>query len=244
MRTVTMLCYNRPAYFERALAALSKNKELYLFDAIHVFAEPTENKEMQTLLSSLSAREHALCSQIPCSIIIHHNSTKHGTDRNGFLSQAYVFDELKTSVNLHIEDDVIVSPDAAFLALWYEQQPSCKERLCFCLHNHGGVAVSENKHNLSFTGCVHEFNPYGWIATPENWNTWLKREWFTNRWSPDGKVRFGWDWSLNYHCAYTKEAHTLMPEVSRATTIGEFDGVHMSPELWRSEFSYRTIFQG
>jgi hypothetical protein len=111
--------------------------------------------------------------------------------------------------------------------------------MCFCLHHHGGEVPNER--NIHYTRALYNFAPYGWAATKENWIRWFKPEWFTNRWSPDGKRCFGWDWSINYHSEKTHAVKVLVPVVSRANTIGEFGGVNTSPEQWRTDFAKHVM---
>lgn len=240
MNTITMICWKRPDYLRQAIASVQANDKTG-FDAIHIFAEPDCGKEMYQLLYSYH-RQQPPAGHLP--VHIHYNVTRLGTDRNGFTALSFVFDERHSDFNVHVEEDVILSSDALSLALRCQPMLEEKECMCMCLHNHHMQAPSAHQpeHLGTALACqrICEFNPYGWGCTAAQWK-FLQEEWFTNRWSPDGRSCYGWDWSLNYHCAKSREKHTLMPMISRATTIGELGGVHMSPEQWRREFADQAI---
>lgn len=237
MRTITMICYDRPGYLRQAVAAIRANAPASLgFDSVHIFAEPKHSPEMRQLLASIE------CDDTGVPFFVHRNSVKLGVDANGFQALSFVFDTLQSDFNVHIEEDVVISPDALAMCVRYQFNADDPTVLCYCLHNHAGEKPMTG--NIELVKREYGFSPYGWAATRFNWQTWLKPEWFTNRWSPDGKERYGWDWSLNFHSQYTRTAHVLVPVVSRATTIGEFGGVNMSPEQWRAEFAGHVIYEG
>lgn len=224
MNTITMICYKRPGYMKQALDALAKN-DFTGYDGVHIFAEPVGSLEMYNLLHGYS---------LPVPIHIHHNPVRLGTDLNGFTALCYVFDQLGADFNVHIEEDVVVSPDALKMALNYAALPNKHSVMCLCLHNHGGAKPDGN--NVRDLAYADGFSPYGWAATRYNWKHWLKPHWFSNRWAAEGGG-YGWDWSVNYAVSKTHEACVMVPIVSRANTVGEFGGVNMSPEQWRKEFA-------
>lgn len=233
MNTITMICWKRPDYLTKALFALGRN-DLAGFDAVHIFAEPNGGAEMRALLDSFDEGDYVF----PIPILVHHNGERLGVDKNGYQALSFAFDIENADLNMHIEEDVVVSRDAARMALNYSVMPPADDRLCLCFHNHNGKPPADATDTLlNALQAINEFNPYGWACTKGEWERWFKREWFTNRWSPDGIERYGWDWSINYHAANTKEVYTVMPMVSRATTIGEFGGANMTPEQWRAEFA-------
>lgn len=233
MNTITMICWKRPEYLKRAIESILLNPRFVDFEKIYIRVEPDHPKEMAEFLGEVAL---VLGDRVEITV----NSFRLGTDKNGFLALRRAF-EAGSDLNVHIEEDVILSSDALDVVL--EEFPKMKAYtdpgcLCFCLHNHNSQAMSED--TIRQIQCIHEFNPYGWACTKEQWQ-FLSAEWFTNRWSPDGVQKYGWDWSVNYHCANAKTHYTAMPLVSRATTIGELGGVNMSPEQWRAEFANQII---
>ena len=229
--TITMICHNRPAYLTRALLSIG-GADLTGYSALHIFAEPSDSPEMQNAL----ATPH---THIPetLEVVVHNNPKRQGVDHNGYQAVSFAFEELGADLNVHIEEDIVISPDALRLSRWYGLNAAAFHEpvMCLCLHNHAGEPINER--NVHYMRTVYNFSPYGWAATKENWKQWFQPEWFTNRWSPDGKIRFGWDWSINYHSEKTHAVKVMVPAVSRANTIGEFGGVNMTPEQWRSTFA-------
>lgn len=226
-----MICFNRPEYLKRSFGSIQSN-DLSGFDSIHIFVEPTENQEMLNLLKTTKK-----ISNVP--VIVHYNKDRLFIDKNGFQALSYVFDNLGSSFNIHVEEDVILSPNATKLCLWYENSKFDPEKtMCLCMHNHQEIE------NANESKCFRHdvFNAYGWAATKDNWNRWLKPEWFTNNYSPDKKtIRYGWDWSLIYHTQVAKTVTVIIPEISRSTTIGELGGINMSCDFWRAEFKNHKL---
>lgn len=232
-KTISMICWKRPDYLKKALASIGKADHSG-FDSLHIFAEPEGGAEMEYLLANTAAY---IPEDLP--VVVHRNPNRLRVDANGFVAVSHAFDVLGADLNVHVEEDVVISPDALRLSTWYGVNASSFQEpvMCFCLHHHGGEAPTEK--NVHFTKAVHGFSPYGWAATKDNWARWLKPEWFTNRWNDMGK--YGWDWSLDYHSKGTHTVKVLVPVVSRANTVGEFGGVNMTPEQWRADFSKHVM---
>jgi hypothetical protein len=238
MRTISMICYNRPKYLARALAAIDAC-DTTGFDELHIFAEPVAaDTEMASLLRSLTT----VCGRIP--VTVHMNEKKLGVRDNPYRALSFVFECLGSDLNVHVEDDVLISPDALQMAIWYQSLPHRVKCMCLCLFNPGGswdeTKLQDEKQCVSCYG----FSPWGWACTKENWQEWFSREWYTDRWAGPNGERVGWDWSINYHTAFTHTASTVMPAVSRAMTIGAEGGIHSTPEAWARDFGKHVIFPG
>ena len=228
VNTITMICWKRPAYLREAIASLERNN-LSGISRILIGAEPFDNPEMTALLDALEKR--TLWGTPVC---VTRNPRLLGCDTNGFQTINRAF-EAGSTFNIHVEEDVILSHDAIQFALDNKPNMILPECMAMCLHNHNTLPGALTHAVQS----ILEFNPYGWACTAEQWS-FLKREWFTNRWFFEGGGR-GWDWSVNWHCAKAKVKTTLMPMVSRATTIGRLNGTYMTPEYWDSQFKQQHI---
>ena len=228
MNTITMICWRRPKYLQMAIDSLEQN-DLSEISRILIGAEPIDNPEMNALLNKL---EGSTLRGTP--VCVTRNATLLGCDMNGYQTIHRAF-KVGSRFNIHVEEDVILSNDAVRYALNTQQVLKRPDCMAVCLHNHNtipGACVHDSQY-------INEFNPYGWACSDEQWS-FLQEEWFTNRWFAEGGGR-GWDWSVNWHCAKAKVKTTLMPMVSRATTIGRLDGTYMTPEYWDSQFKQQCI---
>jgi len=230
MKTITMICWKRSDYLERSFASIMTNDLIEEIDKIYIFAEPDRPAEMDSLLNTITLSHLGL-------VEVHSNSKRLGVDKNGHQAIEHAFRQ-GSELNIHVEEDVILSKDAISMVFGMNLKYSGTNCLCMCLHNHNALPISGV--TIGLTQQIHEFNPYGWACTERQW-AFMSDEWFTNRWSSDGVDKYGWDWSINYHCAKAKTHYTLMPMVSRATTIGELGGVNMTPEQWRADFAKQEI---
>lgn len=136
--------------------------------------------------------------------------------------------------NLHVEDDIVLSPDALELCDWFYSLPNRDEYVCLNLFSdwkpEPGKELSMAEH--------FSFYPWGWACTRAMWEKYLAPEWDTKRFGPTG-----WDWSVGM----TIQRHglkVLRPFLSRALNIGRDQGLHMSPAHWDENFGNQLVSDG
>lgn len=217
MRTITVPVCSRPFLFGKMLESLKKNCVQGF--VLYVGIEPTpQTDEMVAIAEAIDWMETR----------IHVNSKKMGVDWNNYALLERVFSE-GSQFNVHLEEDIIVAPDALDLARWYEQRAGREGDLFlgFMGHNYR----SDQNRPLEVARTWY-FTPIGWCCSVDSWNSFLKPNWMS-----DSR---GWDWSI----ASAMErigGRSLHPLLSRSTHTGREGGVHCSPEHHDRVFGNLTI---
>lgn len=224
MRTITVCAYNRPEYLEHSLQALSYALNFcpqYRSAKIIVGVDPSA-PEIQNKVEELADRwaekvvwpEHLGVSEAPRRLL------------------QYAFSELGTSFNVHIEDDILISPDALRLCLWFERlsyfDPAWdkRSRILLSLHSH-----SQTLERPEAVIPRRDFGVWGWACPRFTWNTWIAPYWNHKR---TGKI--GWDWSVS-KTMKDNGLSALCPVLSRSRNIGREGGVHQRPEEFDQEMT-------
>jgi hypothetical protein len=188
MNTITMTCWRRPEYLKRALQSIERNQPRRKIEMILIGAEPSDiSMGCQSILMDL--RSNGL-DGVP--VVVVQNMEQYGCDKNTerVIRSAFASG---SDLNIHVEDDIILAPSAIDLVLrasaHLEAVPALRGSGCMamCLHNHNPSCMMP-RNSLQQ---IHEFNPYGWACSRTQWEHFISKEMFTNRWSPDGKLRYG-----------------------------------------------------
>ncbi len=215
LHTITLTAFNRPHYLQQVLDSLQKVAGVANWH-LYVGLEPGNDACK------------AICEAIgfmPCTIL--YNEQALGIRGNPFNVLQYAFDQGST-LNIHLEDDLLVSPDICRLALWYQQlvpESQLYEVEVFFL-------------NLFVTSLGHEavdeltvsdfFSPWGMVMNRHQWQNMIAPYW----WDDDHSYpqQFDWTLSLSERMNRNKQLVVLAPLLSRTTHIGREDGVHSYPE--------------
>jgi hypothetical protein len=204
MKTLTMTICNRPEYLRQTLDALKQN-DLSHFDKLYFGIEPG-NKEVENICRSVNFIDTH----------VHVNPKKLGVRNNPYLLLKRVFKH-GSKFNLYLEDDMLISPDATKLSLWYEQLENINEYVCLTLFrkdydtkDYEGITTSS-----AFSALGFAINNYQWI------------NYFAGNWFIDPR---GWDWSIRQYIDRSKKK-VITPNMSRSLHIGREGGVHYVPHL-------------
>ena len=126
------------------------------------------------------------------------------------------------------EEDVIVSNDSLEYLLWaaksFEHDLSI---LGVCGH---GSSI-DNKEDPGLLLKKKDMCPWLWGTWKDRWYSDIRDTWDKDYSSGIDGSPSGWDWNLNLRI--TKERFWLYPAQTRSAHIGQFEGVHMTPELWQ-----------
>ena len=211
MKTISVIAYNRPAYLRRVLEALTKCRGLSGYEVRISVDGPIGD--------FLSDQCFAVASAFPFGKAIQYMSNV-GVDDHPFRSIGMAFSS-GSEFNVHIEDDVVPSPDTLEMADWFCEQG--KEYAYLSLHNgstkpEDPAALEENM----------RFCPWGWACTREMW-----QKWFSPSWNCKVNEPLGWDWSMGV-IIQRNGLKCLNPRMSRTLNIGREGGVYETPDHFDS----------
>lgn len=214
-KTITLVANNRLHYLKEMVDSLRRNN---LTDySLFIGVEPDESAVV------------AFCKSMdfmPTQLTI--NATRLGVKLNPLATISRAF-EAGSDLNVHLEDDIILSPDALDLANWYCSLAD-KDWLCLDLFNYHSDPSSPNVVEES-----DHFAPLGWVTRR---NSWEKH--FAPNWMADKR---GWDFSVNKLISDGNKK-VLMPKLSRSNHIGREGGVHCSQDFHDRVFSRVSISDG
>ena len=218
MKTITLPVCNRPDYLKRVVSTIRNNdlNEYKLF----IGAEPV-NEEVIEICKSIDF--------IETNLVI--NKTKLGVRKNPFKTLQRAFDS-GSVFNIHLEDDVIISPDATLLANWYFSY--FKNNPCY-MHYGFFNYESDDKFENKVTE-INSFNGYGWCIFKSNWESLYLKEWFNDTLCSRMFGAYGWDHAMAaaYH---VKGYKGIIPKYSRSQNIGREGGVYCSASFYDKTFS-------
>jgi hypothetical protein len=224
MKTITMTAYRRPDYTVKALSALSTalayaaDKGIH-YDDIYISVDSghEQSEAVRQVVSDWSPPHNH-----PKKVNVWrlHQSTHLGIDANTEWVINAAFDMGKSSFNLHLEDDIVISPDALLLCEWYRLDPPGAEDALTL-----GIASSSRSPAAPLFVAWHPiFSPYGWACRRHNWLYHLRPQWNHKKHDPRG-----WDWSIS-HYMYRHGFYSIHPLLSRALNIGAKGGTYETPE--------------
>lgn len=222
-----MTAYNRPHYFKRSVQSIldafpESIKGLSNPDII-IYAEPCEERD--------EIKRIALEKLGYVDII--ENDKKRGVRDNPYTALDYAFYKGYDYV-YYLEDDVIISPDALYLAEWYYYKTisdmSYEHTLCMCTCNYN----SNEKYPESLIK-NKDFNALGLVITANQWYYKFRKQWHNDDHILSNKG-IGWDWSMHAY-ALENDISIIQPMLSRSNHIGREGGTHCEPEFHDKMFS-------
>lgn len=208
--------YNRPDYFEKVIDSWNNVRGIeYVRTSLHLepSRESTQRRMTETFKKLKSKSQEVVL-----------NNNLQGVLVNPWLALTAGFCE--DDFVILAEDDVIVSSDVLeyFRAMTGNLKHST---LAVCAFGTG-----QGESGSAFRS--DRFNPLIWGTTQDRWLYLLRDTWDKNysTGNPDGSCA-GWDHNIQRIMDRTG-MHVLRPGHSRSDHIGEFEGTHMTPELFSS----------
>jgi hypothetical protein len=233
MKSISMTAWCRASYSELALDSITKARG-YMPWRFFASVDGPIHPDQDTVLGHQCAEVRAVFERRHMGhpdVRFHRNNM--GCNANIFQAVQMAFDA-GSDFNLHVEDDIVLSPDALELSNWFYNLPERDEYVCLNVfsdwrdHGNQPLAIAE----------YFSFFPWGWACTRRMWEKYLAPEWDTKRFGPTG-----WDWSVGM----TIQKHglkVLRPFLSRALNIGRDQGLHMSSDHWEKNFSNQVVSDG
>lgn len=200
-KAICLTAFKRPDYLRQVLDSLKSNNDISDF-TLFIGIEPV-SPEVIRLCRSIDF--------IPTEITI--NSRILGVKDNPFQTIKRAFDAGFDLV-WQMEDDVIISPDAANLVNTYANLDRKEEFLCLNLYN----PDSYDDDNRIYPS--KGFNALSLAITKDQW-----KKFFEPNYHIDHR---GWDWSMT-GLLERSSLNNLTPALSRSHHIGRDGGTHYRP---------------
>jgi hypothetical protein len=221
-KTITITAYNRPQYFEQICRTLRANK-IQGYRIVVAF-EPSDKFEKQKAMLDTILNDNDEIWRA----VWYKNAEKKGVRKNPYDVLDYVFSQLKSEINIYLEDDIIISPDVTQLAEWFYNYKEEKEILSVKLVNESCKKLIDDETLLL---CENEYSALGMIIKKDSWFKYYKPNWFQDVGMWQGQVRTGWDWMIHRGVLEPNvNLYTLMPVNSRSNHTGREGGTHCSPQ--------------
>lgn len=200
-KAIALTAFKRPEYLTQVLDSLKSNNTS-LFETMYLGIEPVSTDVMK------------VCSNIdfiPTVRTINHKIL--GVRDNPFQTMKRAFDAGFDLV-WQLEDDVVLSPDAAELIEAYSKYEHKNNYLCLNLYNPSSWDEPETVY------ASKGFNALSMAITKEQWNTHFAPNFYSDQ--------RGWDWSI---IGLLQRTHltNLTPALSRSHHIGRDGGTHYRP---------------
>ncbi len=233
-KTITITAMNRPELFRGTLKSLQKNN----ISGWHILIG-IEPGLCAAELKAICLEELARQS---FEVII--NPAVLGLRLNPHRLMETAFAQ-GSELNLYIEEDFLLAPDAACLALWYHQHHK-PEFLCLNLLS-GPCGTAGLLSDARYPNGVIKsktFNSIGFAVRKQEWVNAISPAWLAEDTQPEEiggffanwRTRWGWDYSVYGLLAATPNLFSVQPILARATHTGA-EGVNMRPALQEKAFS-------
>ena len=215
MRTITIAAYRRPEYLQEVLRSLEKALEYCPeFKPDHIILGIDKGGDLEvekndSPIEIIRWPEHLGVNEHPRRLL------------------QYAFMELGSDFNLHLEDDIVLSPDALRLAMWFQRTPN--DAMTLSLYGASKDFSEPNKLRHR-----SDFGAWGWATSRAAWLRLLAPYWNYKRDLP-----IGWDWSISKLMA-EKGLRAMEPVLSRVRNIGREKGTYQTPEGYDRDFSGQT----
>ena len=228
MRTVTLVAHDRPSHTAKAICALTDailKSDEQIFDTLILSIDP--GCQEVTDVCDKAAEMLSNAGVINCALYV--NKEKFGVSGNTLVALSRAFEEHGSDFNLSIEDDAILTPDAALLAQWFDDKYGGEESTytLFSMCNHRAFGRGENPGNIAndpayLVESLLITSPFAWCLPACHW-PFVQDSWDRKTLPPNG-----WDFSLSFSMRLAKR-RALHPILSRCQNIGK-TGVHSNPE--------------
>jgi hypothetical protein len=213
-RSITLTVCNRPDYLRRLLDSLRRND--------------CEGWRLYVGLEPVSDECAKICREIsflPTTVI--ENRDRLGVRVNPFNVLDYVFYKGAT-LNVYLEDDLVLAPDALAFASWYGAELrgdllGDQRTLCLRLH-----VPSRGHEDPDAVTLARSFAPLGFVLSREQWLRYFRPAWFNDGHELAPSV--GWDFSVQALLSRDAGLTVAAPALARANHIGA-TGTHMNPAL-------------
>lgn len=216
IRELVFTAYNRPGYLAQSLLSWNGVRNLRDWPAtFHVEPSPVEQEVSNLALGLLTTT----------TVIT--NPARLGVLTNPWEALNSAFSRGADFVVL-AEDDVAVSSDVLEFFHWTsEEYQGAKNVLCINAFSELGGKDNEIIQN-------RKFSPLVWGTWRDRWEQHLRDTWDKDYSSgkADGSEA-GWDWNIN-RILTEKNMTVIKPMQSRSDHLGEFGGIHMTPDLYPS----------
>jgi len=216
-RDLVFTAYNRPEYFYNTITSWNAARNLRNWKA-SFFIEPSP---LQDVIAEIAIT-------LETNVVTTINETVQGVLVNPWNALNTAFLDGADFVVL-AEDDVVVSQDTLEYFEWasIEYQTGHNNLLVNAFSQIGGAKQNQVTRDA-------RFSPLIWGVWKDRWEETLRDTWDKDysTGNPDGSEA-GWDWNINRIIAANNYT-VIKPLQSRSDHIGEFDGTHMTPELFDS----------
>ena len=229
VKTVTLVAHNRPGYTAQAIGALAEallKPDDQVFDKLIFSIDPGSDEVVA--ICERASEMLAESGVIECAVYV--NVSKFGVAGNTLVALQRAFEEHDSDFNLSIEDDALLTPDAAILANWFYETNGgpASDYALMSMCNHRDFGRGHNPGDIPdnpeyVVEAAHISSPFAWCTTRWQW-PYIKSTWNRKELPPNG-----WDWSLSF-AMRLKRMRALHPVLSRCKNIGREDGINETPE--------------
>lgn len=233
IKTVTIPAFKRPDALSILLKSLRSND----LDGWKVIIRIEPSNRVQDCIEAINSCLHG------CDYLINVNPKVNGVRKNTFEVVSSAF-ELGSSLNVYLEEDLVVSPDILNMADWYQQHCS-EDLLClnYLIRISGSSACFSTSRYPSSLVKTRSFNSLGIVITKEQWEKYFKANWLTR---PNGMLTYvgheadGWDFAIYNFLLENPNLHVLHPLHARANHVGG-SGTYCTEAYQDQSFSYVEI---
>jgi hypothetical protein len=224
MRTITITGYKRPELFDQLLTSLIRNDLTGWKIFIQVEPTPMAEDYLQVAARVLKGGDY--------DIVV--NPSLLGVTQNPYALMDKVFSRHNSSLNIYLEEDMVVAPDVTRLALWYAERHR-SEWLCLSLLSAGcgGLGFLSYPEHADLFFPSKAFNSLGFVVRREEWEAHIRRVWTRNDPADcrlDGGIAGGWDYAVYHHLLGQENLYALQSVAARALHTGREGGVNCKPE--------------
>lgn len=215
MKTITIPVFRRPLYFAQAMNSIrrAEPRDYVLFVGIEPGCE-----DIRLLANSIDWIDRV--------IVENHKRLGVNWNNRNIIDKAM---KDGSEFNVHLEEDVVISPDAFDLADWYRSRVGQEGDICM-----GFVSYNSDPSRPLDILRTHSFTPLGWCTTPTAWNSFFVPNWMNDK--------RGWDWSINESMKRCN-SRSYHPALSRSNHIGREGGVHCTTAIHDKIFGNLVISQ-
>lgn len=192
VRTLSLTAYNRPDYLRQTVDALNGCEALDQFERVFVSIDASDQQD--AVLSAVN--------RLKLSTIVYVHTEHLGLNANikFALQQAFAGSQF----NVHLEDDIVLSPDALRFVLWAAPQVPVVELFSRRVGEADPGSCSFHPH----------FNPWGWACAAEVFKRFIEPDW-------ELRLKQVPTWDLALHSVMAANClQALRPHLSRSKHIG------------------------
>lgn len=224
MKTISITAYNRPEYLQQTLRGLTAciPSEWHLFASVDPSDKTPQIEECIAAAQGFASK----------NITINKERKNHRRNQHDAIAMAFA---AGSTFNLHLDDDLFISPDALRLAYFYKKTFSAAPLTCgsYGLFNYGSDASCSRDIVIrkgTFTGL-------GWCSFKENWEMYFSPHWFDDTYAQRtwGIATTGWDW--NVHGFFRQHGiYECFPALSRTNHAGRENGTCCDKNFYDKTF--------